>query len=116
MKEKGTLGVNIDIQIQDNISAMENFVFLNKLTNNSHRIIPLTTSQQPFISFSEWELTAFFWKCDPLKERLQQLALQDNTHATLVMDIDTWINGKEPGFIIKNFVCAVAPLGLMSHQ
>jgi len=47
MKEKGTLGVNVDIRIQNDISAVENFVFLNKLTNNSRRIIPLTTSQQP---------------------------------------------------------------------
>ncbi|KAF8918499.1 hypothetical protein BGZ58_004848, partial [Dissophora ornata] len=116
MKEKGTLGVSFDIRIQDDISAVENFIFLNKLTNNSRRIIPLTTSQQPFVSFSERELASFFWKRDPLKERLQQLALQDNTHATSITDIDTWIRGKEPGFIIKNFVCAVAPQGLTSRQ
>ena len=116
MKENSTLGANVDIRIQNDISAVENFVFLNKLTNNSRRIIPLTTSQQPFVSFSERELAAFFWKRDALKQRLQQLALQDSTHATSIVDIDTWISGKEPGVIIQNFVCAVAPQGLTSRQ
>ena len=68
MKEKSTLGANVDIRIQNDISAVDNFVFLNKLTNNSRRIIPLTTSQQPFVSFSERELAAFFWKRDALKQ------------------------------------------------
>jgi len=44
------------------------------------------------------------------------LALQDNTHATSIVDIDTWISGKEPGVIIQNFVCAVASQGLTSRQ
>ncbi|KAG0286082.1 hypothetical protein BGZ98_005234 [Dissophora globulifera] len=60
MKEKGTLGLNDDIGIHDDISAVENFLFLNKLTNNSRRIIPLTSSKQPFVSFSERELATFF--------------------------------------------------------
>ena len=60
MMEKGTLGANIDVQIRDDISAVENFVFLNKLTNNSRRIIPLIAFQQPFFSFSERELASFF--------------------------------------------------------
>ncbi|KAG0015955.1 hypothetical protein BGZ82_001245, partial [Podila clonocystis] len=116
MKEKGTVGVNVDIQIWDDISAIENFVYFNKLTNNSRRIIPLTASQQPFISFSEWEIAAFFWKRDPLKERLIQLALQDKTCITSINDIDTWISGKEPGAIIQNFICAVVPQGLTSRK
>jgi len=56
MKKKGTLGTTVDIRIREEISAAENFLRLNKLTNKSRKIAPFTTSQQPFVSFSEREL------------------------------------------------------------
>ncbi|KAG0357285.1 hypothetical protein BGX24_006246, partial [Mortierella sp. AD032] len=48
MKKKGTLGATIDTKIQEYISAAENFLHLNKLTNNSRRIASFTSSRQPF--------------------------------------------------------------------
>ncbi|KAG9063257.1 hypothetical protein KI688_004861 [Linnemannia hyalina] len=116
MKKKGTLGTTIDIQIREEISAAENFLHLNKLTNNSRKIAPFTTSQQPFVSFSERELALFFWKRKPLRERLEELGRQDHTQITSTNDLETWIGGKEPGYIIKHFVCDVAPHGLTSRQ
>ena len=62
MKKKGTMGATADIQIREEISAAENFLHLHILTNNSRKIVPLTSSKQPFVSFSERELGSFFWK------------------------------------------------------
>ncbi|KAK3813747.1 MAG: hypothetical protein J3R72DRAFT_60775 [Linnemannia gamsii] len=101
MKKKGTLGATIDTKIQEDISAAENFLHLNKLTNNSRRIAPFTSSRQPFVSFSERELASFFWKRTLLRKRLEELASQDHTQITSTRDLDSWISGKEPGYVIK---------------
>jgi hypothetical protein len=68
-----------NMYIQEEISAAESFLSLNKHTKNSRRIVSFTTSQQPFVSFSEQELGFFFWKRDVLKLKLCELGLQDNT-------------------------------------
>jgi len=115
MQDKGLLASDVDTRIQDNISVVENFLFLNKLTNSSRRIIPLTSSQTPFISFSERELAMFFWKQGSLKGELQAMAYQDSTLVTSTNDLDSWIGGKEPGFLIKRFLCDVDPSGLSSR-
>ncbi|KAF9898752.1 hypothetical protein EC991_010433, partial [Linnemannia zychae] len=74
MKKKGIMGATVDIQIREGISAAENYLHLNKLTNNSRKIAPFTTSQRPFMSFSERELASFFWARRLLRERLEELA------------------------------------------
>ncbi|KAF8941202.1 subunit of tubulin prefoldin [Haplosporangium gracile] len=116
MQQEGTLEASIDIRIQGQISAVENFLFFNKHTNNSRRIVPITTSQQSFVSFSERELGAFFWKREVLKRNLCELALQDSTRLYSIDDLDCWIGSKEPGFIIKRFTCDVGLKGLTSRK
>ncbi|KAF9125383.1 hypothetical protein BGW39_007435 [Mortierella sp. 14UC] len=116
MKKKGTLGATVDIQIREEVSAAENFLHFNKLTNYSRRIAPFTSSQQPFVAFSERKLAPFFWKRELLRERLKELARQDHTLITSTTDLDKWISEKEPGFIIKHFLCDVAPQGLTSRE
>ncbi|KAF8928312.1 hypothetical protein BGZ47_001697 [Haplosporangium gracile] len=51
-----------ELHKKEQVSAVKNFLSLNKHTNNNRRIVPITTLQQPFVSFSERELRAFFWK------------------------------------------------------
>ncbi|KAG9067630.1 hypothetical protein KI688_012415 [Linnemannia hyalina] len=98
MKDKGIVRGDVDIQIRPHVSAVENFLYLNKLTGNSQGD------------------SSLFWKRTSLKERLVRLGELDNSTITSVNDLDTWIAGKEPGFIIKNFVADVAPQGLTSRQ
>ncbi|KAG0274506.1 hypothetical protein BGZ97_010494, partial [Linnemannia gamsii] len=107
MKKKGIIGVGVDIRIQEDVSDVETFLYLNKLINNSKRIAPFITSQQPFVSFAEREMGVFFWKRDLLKQRLCGLALQDDIRLSSTNDLESWIRHKEPGFIIRNFICAV---------
>ncbi|KAG9068063.1 hypothetical protein KI688_011655 [Linnemannia hyalina] len=96
-KKMGTQGTTVDIQIREEISAAGNFHHLNKLTKNSRKIAPFTTSQQPIVAFSERELALLFWKRKPLRERLEEFARQDHTQITSTNDLETWITGKEPG-------------------
>ncbi|KAF9536710.1 hypothetical protein EC957_009925, partial [Mortierella hygrophila] len=118
LKDKGRLEAHIDIQIQENISAAENYIALNELIPNSWRLAPITSSQQPFVTFSERELALFFWKRPLLKQRLVELALSDEDSTTLksTPDLENWIGGLEPGVIIKNFVCDIDPTGLSNRQ
>ncbi|KAG0246850.1 hypothetical protein BG011_002316, partial [Mortierella polycephala] len=115
LQRKGAVRRDADIQIRD-VSPVENFLYLNKLASNCRRIVPITFSQQPFVTFSERELALFFWKRGVLKERLIQLAALDDSTITSTQDLDIWISGKTPGFLIKNFVADVAPQGLTSRQ
>ncbi|KAK5828979.1 hypothetical protein F5H01DRAFT_12584 [Linnemannia elongata] len=119
LKDKGQVEAYIDFSIQENISAAENFIALNDMHPNKWRITPLTSSQQGFVTFSERELASFFWKRDSLRQRLVELASLDQDNPATVTstnDLETWIGGKEPGFIIKNFVCDIDPTGLSNRQ
>lgn len=116
MKKKGTLGATVDTQIRQEISAVENFLRLNKLTNNSRKIVPFTSSKQPFVAYSERELVSFIWKRRLLRERMEELAREDHTLITSATNLEAWISGKEPGYVIKQFICDVAPQGLTNRQ
>ncbi|KAK5809275.1 hypothetical protein F5H01DRAFT_39860 [Linnemannia elongata] len=117
-KDKGRIEAHIDIRIQENISAAENYLALNELIPNSWRLAPVTSSKQPFVTFSERELAAFFWKRPLLKQRLVELALldEDITTLTSIKDLEDWIGGREPGVIIKHFISDIDPVGLSNRQ
>lgn len=116
MMEKHLLPAESDIAIQDDISAVENFLLLNQITGNRRQIFPLTKSTLPFVSFTEPELASFFWKREPLKKRLTDLVAQDGSPTKALSDIEGWIAGKGPGFIIKQFIADVAPQVKTSRQ
>ncbi|KAI1285632.1 hypothetical protein EDD11_000737, partial [Mortierella claussenii] len=105
-----------EIQIRDSLSAIENYLTLNKLSPKPRRIIPLTSSKQPYVGFTERELAGMFFKSGgALKERLVALARDDRVHPTIV-DIQNWIGEKEPGFLIKQFVADIDPQGLRGRK
>ncbi|KAK3809804.1 MAG: hypothetical protein JOS17DRAFT_780289 [Linnemannia elongata] len=116
MVEKLILPPESDISIQDDISAVKNFLQLNRITGNRRRIVPLTTSELPFVSFTEPELASFFWKREPLKTRLTDLVAEDGSPTNALSDIYSWIAGKGPGIIIKQFIADVAPQVKTSRQ
>lgn len=98
------------------MSAVENYVLLNKLSQNSQAIAPITESEQPFVGFSEQDLAGFFFKRGgELKERLVELASLDGI-CTSLADVHDWIGRKEPGFLIKQFIADINPDNLTSRQ
>ncbi|KAG9067690.1 hypothetical protein KI688_011277 [Linnemannia hyalina] len=103
LKDKGRLEDHIDIRIQENISAAENYLAFNELIPNSWRLAPITSSQQPFVTFSERELALFFWK-------------RPFTTLPSTKDLEDWIGGREPGVIVKKFISDTDPVGLSNRQ
>ena len=106
----------MDFRIREDISAIENFVHLNELSGYPRKIIPITSSQQPFVSFSEKELVALFWKREPLKMKLLQIAALDGLSGGGLQDVQDWIGTREPGFLIKRLLVDVDPQGLTKRK
>ncbi|KAF9916185.1 hypothetical protein FBU30_001514, partial [Linnemannia zychae] len=116
LKAKGILNKDVYTEIQRDISAVENFLYLNRLTSNSRRIVPMSSSRQPFVCFSENDLVHFFWKRPVLKQRLIQFASEEDFHVSSTQDLTDWVSYMRPGYIIKRFLCDVAPADLSSRE
>ena len=107
---------NSEIHIRGNVSAIENYLALNSMSLNPWKIVPMTSSKQPYVGFTERELAGFFYKKDGvLKKRIMDLAARDGRYTTIA-EIQSWIGTKEPGFLIKNFVADIDPKGLKGRQ
>ncbi|KAG0292156.1 hypothetical protein BGZ96_004452 [Linnemannia gamsii] len=115
-REKGFLRPDAEIRIREDMSAVENFVLLNKMSQNSRKIAPITNSEQPFVGFSERDLAGVFFKRGgQLRERLVELASLDGI-CTSIVDSQTWIGWKESGYLIKQFIADIDPDNLTSRQ
>ncbi|KAF9538188.1 hypothetical protein BGW38_010010, partial [Lunasporangiospora selenospora] len=113
---RGQLGSDVDILIREDVSAIENFMKLNKQSRNPRRIVPITTSGQPFIGFSERELAGFFFKRGgELKKRLVELASMEGT-CTSIVDVTEWLSRKHPGYLLKHFIADIDPADLTIRQ
>ncbi|KAF9343289.1 hypothetical protein BGX34_006961, partial [Mortierella sp. NVP85] len=115
-KEKGQLRADVDFEIQESKSAIENFVRLNEISGCPRQIVPITSSKQPFIQFSERELLGIFWKNELLKRKLLQIASSDGDLGRTLEEMYNWIGSKEPGFLIKRLLVDVDPEGLTVRQ
>src|ERR1700731_3448593 len=119
-KEKGLLPKECNIDIRKEVSAIENFIRLNKISNNSRKLAPLTPPRLPFVSFTEKKLVGFFYKDPSLKVKVQHLAKPDFPATELkpisLADVIGWIGDKEPGFLIKRLLSDVAKEGLTKRQ
>ncbi|KAF8923319.1 hypothetical protein BGZ58_003088, partial [Dissophora ornata] len=111
-KKKGFLPESCNIEIRKDRSAIENFIHLNKISSNSRRLAPLSPIEHQFLTFSERELAALFWKRDLLKVRLQELASSSYSSIEAswltLQEVDDWVASIEPGFLIKRLLSGVA--------
>ncbi|KAG0345694.1 hypothetical protein BGZ54_005461 [Gamsiella multidivaricata] len=113
-KEKGLLGSDVDVEIQGEVSAVENFLALNRISPNPRRIIPITSSRQPFVSFTERNLVGFFFsRGGVLRAQVQELV---GTICTSIADAQEHIGNMEPGILIKKFLADIGLKGLTSRQ
>ncbi|KAG0007767.1 hypothetical protein BGZ80_004246 [Entomortierella chlamydospora] len=90
------------IDVDDNMSAIENFIHLNKISKNKHRIAPTTPMGLPMLSFTEHQLTILFSKDDFLMNSMRSW-LDDITDRRIIQsDITDWVATNPPGsFITK---------------
>ncbi|KAF9992115.1 hypothetical protein BGZ79_003492, partial [Entomortierella chlamydospora] len=70
-----------EIQIRGDLSSIENYITLNTLAPNPRKIVPMTSSKQPYVGFTERELAGFFYKSGgTFKEKLVELAAKDGVY------------------------------------
>ncbi|KAF9554358.1 hypothetical protein EC968_009681, partial [Mortierella alpina] len=109
-KAKGLIARGLPTAIDNAIPAIENFVLLNRTDKNSRRIVPLTSFEQPFVSFSEKELGILFWKNPALKEQLQAWVLENLEDASFKPaqhDVNRLLQRSAPGSLITKFLSNV---------
>ncbi|KAG0020284.1 Elongation of fatty acids protein 2 [Podila clonocystis] len=112
-QEQGTLSKEISLEIHLQKSAIENFIRLRRLTQNSWTICPLSPVQIGYVNFSEPELASFFWYRPSLNAKLQEMAaaLFNNPPANGLALVD--VQSSLPvGHVIKSFIADVDPEGL----
>ncbi|KAI7818892.1 hypothetical protein BC939DRAFT_531715 [Gamsiella multidivaricata] len=113
-KKKGLLRSDVNVEIQEDASAIENYLAINKLSPNPRRIIPMSTAKQPFVSFTERQPAMFFFnRGGALRAWVQELV---GTVCTSMRDVEEWIGGKEPGFLIKHLIVDIDPEDLTSRK
>ncbi|KAG0352061.1 hypothetical protein BGZ54_002981 [Gamsiella multidivaricata] len=103
MKAKGLVADGSCTKIDDDIPAIENFMLLNRSSKSFRRFVPLTGTEQPFVSFSERELGILFWHHSAIKGKLQEMMLVDFEDKSTVPardDFLEWLQTKPPGFFI----------------
>ncbi|KAF9948249.1 hypothetical protein BGZ65_008206 [Modicella reniformis] len=103
--QKGSLEIHKSIEIHSD-SAIENFVRLNQLYKNRHRLAPVTTMSQPFILFSEVEMLHIFWHSEALKRRIKELIAAE-TYDPSIQDAQEWLGCNKPGSLITKLLTDV---------
>ncbi|KAF9558374.1 hypothetical protein EC968_007111 [Mortierella alpina] len=96
--------LSVPSRIDENKSAIENYIALNNSTRSLRRTFPLSGIEQPFVTISETDLTALLWQNDNIKAKLQSLALEDFEDKTVTpsqVDIAYWLQRKPPGFLLS---------------
>ncbi|KAF9342058.1 hypothetical protein BGX34_008906, partial [Mortierella sp. NVP85] len=104
-KGKGELA-NVDVEINSNLSAAENFVRLRKIDKCNHRLVPLSPVRQPFVLFSEIELVHLFWKSPIVRRKLQDMTQSTKTNPTQE-DVLRMLRSQAPGAIITALITVV---------
>ncbi|KAF9944797.1 hypothetical protein BGZ65_011580, partial [Modicella reniformis] len=82
---------------------MENFVLLNQSGGSKRKIVPLTSTEEPFVSFSERELGILFWQNDTFKE-LVLVEFQDKSIKPNRNDLHVWLQGTALGSLITELL------------
>ncbi|KAF9188015.1 hypothetical protein BGZ49_003985, partial [Haplosporangium sp. Z 27] len=108
LKNRGILPESCDIDINHDLSAIENFVKLNSLDRNKRSIAPLSSMQLPFMSFAEGDLIDILWKNTNwrLKEKLKAQVVGIN-HNNL-LDFKSACNySNNVGHMVTTFISTV---------
>lgn len=106
-----------DLEINRDLSAAENFVHLNNLDSNSRKIAPMSPVKVGFVSFSERQLVALFWKRPVLKAKILELVRATFPTCSALQDVtDEWLPFQEPGYLITRLIVNVNRQGLTARQ
>ena len=109
--KKGLLPVGVDIAIDDKVSAIENFIRLNKMNGDRWKTVPFTPVEQPFILFSELDMVRIFWSNSILKEWLSSFVPLASDARPSRDDVEKWLGRRGPGHIICRLLTDVGQVG-----
>ncbi|KAG0350857.1 hypothetical protein BC939DRAFT_474395 [Gamsiella multidivaricata] len=110
LKTKGLISDGSRIEIDQGISAIENFVLLNQSSRSYRQTAPLTGTEQPFMLFSERELGILLLENAALKKKLQELVLVDYGNRDIIpsqQNLIDWLGQKASGFLITEMLLNV---------
>ncbi|KAF9182814.1 hypothetical protein BGZ51_004394 [Haplosporangium sp. Z 767] len=110
MKAKGLVSDGGPTDIDRCISAIKNFWILNRSSKSHRKICLLAKTELSFMSLAEYELGQLFWKNSALKEKLQDLMLEDfddKESNPSLMDLNECLQRKPPGFLISYLLSSV---------
>lgn len=105
--EKGLLPKDTDIEVRDTVSAIENFIKLNRLTPKPYKIVPMTTFKLPFFSFTENDLVSIFWENEILKQEILKMVGSAFSTRPNKSDVERWFQDKPSGYLITRLVTDV---------
>ncbi|KAF9541594.1 hypothetical protein EC957_002963, partial [Mortierella hygrophila] len=94
------------------MSAIQNFLGLNKVCGRPRCLVPMSPMKDRFITLMELELVELFWRNPALKCELQRMAFGDYTTIETPVqvsqaDVCGWIGNKGPGALITNLITDV---------
>ncbi|KAI7821421.1 hypothetical protein BC939DRAFT_209286 [Gamsiella multidivaricata] len=98
-KGKGPLPAYALNSIDHGISAIKNFILLDRVCTSGRRLALLTSFEDIFISFSKSDLIKIFWQDVVLRKLLQDYAKPDFpiTENITQADVSYWLSEKAPG-------------------
>ncbi|KAK3821501.1 MAG: hypothetical protein J3Q66DRAFT_333459 [Benniella sp.] len=104
---KSNISDTTTVAINHELSAIENFLVMNRLCGHRRRIVPMTGKAVPFFLFSESDLVGIFMNNDQIKAHLLDLIHVTFKSATSQKDVNIWLESKPLGYLITRLITDV---------
>jgi len=93
-------------RIDPKVSAIENFLKLNKSVNNPWIISPISSMEDGYVYLSEKELITVFWKDNELQKFLRNCARPTfpSVRNPALSAMEIWLAGQKPGHLITKLL------------
>ncbi|KAF9187611.1 hypothetical protein BGZ51_001195 [Haplosporangium sp. Z 767] len=117
MIKKDRLSNKDEIKLNDKVPVIELFLRLDNLTGNKWTIAPLSPVEDGWLTFTEAELDAFFYRKIELHPALEMSIHLTGKRVLAQEDLARdWLRGQEPGSLIRRLIAFVAPDALPSKE
>ncbi|KAK3821335.1 MAG: hypothetical protein J3Q66DRAFT_426414 [Benniella sp.] len=106
LQKKGSLPADAPCRIDPKVSAVENFLKLNKSINNPWIISPISSMEDSYVYLSEKELITVFWKDVELQKLLRNYARPTcpSVKNPSLQDMELWLAVQKPGYLINKLL------------
>ncbi|KAF8926944.1 hypothetical protein BGZ47_002457 [Haplosporangium gracile] len=121
LKKKKLLPLEARDCVDPKISAIENFVLLNRVCGYPRSLVPMSSFDDKFVTVSELELSKIFWWDPILKQVLQTYAWPDfpsteYRNQVTQMDVAMWLSTATPGCLITKLLTDIGGYSEMERK